>query len=118
MNLDTKVKEWRKEVQKLAEVKEKEKELRLEIFNEMERLKAKKLQYIGFSVTSVPRTNYKVDEKVFKSILNDLSEAEKKAIKTKYSMDKLCYDKLPPDTLLNKAITESPGMPALNIKEK
>jgi hypothetical protein len=113
--------QWRKMSDDLKNLKEKEAKLRRELCGEF--LKSKvppcknKFEYEGLEIEAVQGVSFKLDERVVDQIFPDLSDEEKNALNFKPALKLREYKKLPETAILREAVTMSPSMPTLKIKD-
>jgi hypothetical protein len=116
-----KLKKWQKMSNDLKTLKEKEAKLRIELCSEFLKNKVppckNKFEYEGFEIEAVRGVSFKLDESVVNQIYPDLPDEEKNAINFKPALKLREYKKLPESAMLREAVTMSPAMPTLKIKD-
>lgn len=124
IELSMKVTDWQELSARLKQVKNEEAKLRREICEELFEGAAgefsikRRVGYLDVKATS--KVNRKVDEAELDSVWELLREAEKACFKFKPTLQLAKYKALKKADLvvhLYDAITESPGMPTLEVKE-
>ncbi len=105
----------------LKELKEREKQLRIEIVDIYESMGKNELgthylQCNKLNVKMVLKTSMKIDEQVLNTIYDSLTTLEKDCIKTEHSIVKAEYEELPMDNpILDDALIVTDAMPTLIV---
>lgn len=119
--MEEKLKNWLSISKTLSRVKKREVELRREICSELFNGKIgefKHKEVIGeFEVEAQSKINRKVDPITVSAIWEILSNSEKACVRFKPELNLSQYRKLPEDSQLHEAVTETPSAtPVLKVK--
>ena len=71
----------------------------------------------GYKIIATSKTSRKLDEGIMSALMSEMTEEDKNAVRFKPALDLRLYRKLPPNSLLHEAVTESPAMPTLTVEK-
>ena len=120
MELEQKIEQWLTDAKALAALKEKEVTLRREICLELFKGKIGEFKHneeIGiFTVAAESKINRKVDLVTINAMYENLTDSERASVRFKPDLNLTQYRKLPEDSQLHEAVTETPSpTPVLKV---